>query len=343
MSEKIKIVFFGTPEFALKPLEALFNNFEIVAVVTNPDESVGRKQVLTPTPVKVLAKKFNIPVFQFKKLALNEWKSKIPKADLYVVVAYGKIIPKNIIEIPRFGSLNIHPSLLPCWRGPSPIQYAILNGDAQTGVTIMLMDEKMDHGPVLASRVSGISNFQNLPPRQIPGLRPLEAKQLASHPISKITTPELSEILSKMGAELIVETIPKWVSREIKPVLQDESKATYSKILKKEDGRINWSKSAAYIERQVRAFAPWPGSFTFWQRGEKEIKLELLETDVVKISDFPDNTLSGAVLVREKRLFIKTGQGDLEILRLQPEGKKDMVAKEFINGYGDINGAFLNS
>ena len=318
---QVKIVFWGTPDFAVKPLEVLIENFNVLAVITNPDEPVGRKAILTPPPIKVLARKYKIPVFQPNKLAIENCKLEIPSADIYVVAAYGKIISKEILEIPKYGALNIHPSLLPKWRGASPIQYAILNGDEETGVTIMLMDEKMDHGPIFAWRELEIRNPKS--------------------EIRKYTTPELSEILSKMGAELIIETVPKWINGEIKPVTQDEDKATYSKILKKEDGRIDWSKSAEEVERQVRAFTPWPGSFTYWKRSEKEVRLELLEADIVKSADFPDNIALRGILIKDKRLFIKTGEGYLEILRIQPEGKKEMTAKEFINGYKDIDGATL--
>ena len=294
-----------------------------MAVVTNPDEPVGRKSVVTPPPVKVLAIKHDISVLQPQKFdsAFTVGISDL-KPDLFVVAAYGKIIPKEIIEMPKYGALNIHPSLLPRWRGASPVQYSILNGDTETGVTVMLMDEKMDHGPIVTNSKFEIRN-------------------------SKLTTPELSEILSKMGMELIIETIPKWINGKIKPIPQDETKATYSKILKKEDGRINWSKPAASIERQVRALAPWPGSFTYWKRGEKMVQLKVLEADLrdTEKSDFPLEVglqqVDGTVIVKNNRLFVKTGSEYLEILKIQPEGKREMTAKEFINGYGDIDGAIL--
>ena len=180
----------------------------------------------------------------------------------------------------------------------------------------------MDHGPIVTNSKFEIRN-------------------------SKLTTPELSEILSKMGMELIIETIPKWINGKIKPIPQDETKATYSKILKKEDGRINWSKPAASIERQVRALAPWPGSFTYWKRGEKMVQLKVLEADLrdTEKSDFPLEVglqqVDGTVIVKNNRLFVKTGSEYLEILKIQPEGKREMTAKEFINGYGDIDGAIL--
>lgn len=319
MNKFPRIIFFGTPEFAVKPLAALVKNFNVAAVVANPDEPSGRRGTITPMPVKALATKSGISVLQPEKLDsgfMLQVSGLTP--DLFVVAAYGKIIPKEILEIPKFGSLNIHPSLLPRWRGASPVQYAILNGDAETGVTIMLMDEKMDHGPILTNSEFRMQN-------------------------AKLTAPELSEILSKMGAELIVETIPGLVSGGIKPIPQDEAEATYSKILKKEDGKVDWLKTAEELDRQIRAFVPWPGSFTFWQRRGKEVKLGLFGADIVKNLNFSDNIVPGAVLIKDKHLLIKTGKEYLEVLKIQPEGKSIMAAREFINGYGDIDGVILVS
>lgn len=312
----IKVLFWGTPEFAVRPLETLAENFNVVAVVSNPNEPIGRKRVLTSPPIKAAAEKHGISVLQPEKLDAGfKFQISSLNPDLFVVAAYGKIIPKEILDIPRFGSLNIHPSLLPRWRGASPIQYVILNGNAETGVTVMLMDEKMDHGPIITNAKYKIQN-------------------------AKLTTPELAEILSNVGAELIVETIPKWIKGETQPVLQDESKATYCKILKKEDGKIDWSKSAMDIERQIRAFTPWPGSFTFWKRSEKEVRLEMVKAD---IAEKLRNLKPGVIFIEENGLFIATGNGILEILEIQPEGKKEMNVKDFINGYRDIDGTILKS
>lgn len=207
------------------------------------------------------------------------------KPDLVVVASYGKIIPKKILEIPKYGSLNIHPSLLPKYRGPSPIQTTILNGDKKTGVTIILMDEKIDHGEIISS-----------------------SKLLIS---KKITYQELSKELAQLGVKLLIETIPKWISGEIKQKPQDESKATYTKILKREDGKIDWSKPAQEIERQIRAFNPWPGTFTFIKHKDKTLRIKVLEANV-----------------KDNKLIIK---------RLQPEGKKAMTFEEFKRGYHGFN------
>ena len=227
MTQSLNIIFIGTPKFGSIVLEGLIkNDYEHVLVITAPDKPVGRKQILTPPPVKISAQKYNILVFQPEILTNSLDAKRTPrrvalqitnyKPDLIICAAYGQIIPKEILEIPKFGCLNIHPSLLPKYRGPSPIQTAILNGDEETGATIILMDEKLDHGKIISS-----SKYQVA---------------------SNIYYKELEKELAKLSIKLLIETIPKWVNGEIKPKPQDESKATYTKIIKKEDGKIDWSK-----------------------------------------------------------------------------------------------------
>ncbi len=215
----MKFVFFGTPEFAAVILEKLIAaDYIPAAIVCNPNEPVGRKKILTPPPVKRLIEnnKLSIEIFQpatkSELLAISD-KLLAIKPNLMVIAAYGKIIPKEILNIPHRGTLNIHPSLLPKYRGASPIQYAILNGDKEIGITIMGVDEKMDHGPILAN-----------------------SKLL----IDSDTYESLSQRMAKLGAELLIKTIPDYISGKIKPIKQDHSKATYTKIIKKEDGKINW-------------------------------------------------------------------------------------------------------
>jgi len=203
------------------------------------------------------------------------------EVDLTVVACYGKILPKEMLKIPKHGALNVHPSLLPKYRGPAPVPTTILNGEEETGVTIILMDEQADHGPVLAAR-----EFSN-------GL-------------GKPTTPELSKILWELGGDLLVETIPKWIAGEITPQEQDHSKATYTKKLAREDGRIDWNRPVEYIERQVRAFTPWPGAFTFW----KGKRVKILEAHIE--------------------------QGKLVIDELQLEGKKSATFHDFLLGHPDF-------
>jgi len=313
---KMRIVFWGTSEFALPSLDALLKEsfstssktnflYRVVAVVTNPDEPAGRKQILTPPPVKVLAKKHKIPVYQPENLKLENWQQELPEADLYIVAAYGKIIPKDILDKPSYGALNIHPSLLPRWRGPSPIQYTILNGDSETGVTIIKMDEMMDHGPIVAQQ-----------------------RLTISQPVYK----ELKEQLAKLGAKLLLETLPKWLKGEITPTPQDDSQATYSKILKKDDGRINWQKSAEEIERLIRAFNPWPGTWTMLPTKKKILRLIIEEAEIVKV----ENPLAppGYLFYSDNYpLLIKTGYGSLLIKKLTLEGRKKMSGEDFRRGY----------
>lgn len=334
MKNKAEIIFWGTPEFAVGALEALIlNKFNVVAVVTNPDEPVGRKQILTSPPVKILAKKHKIPVFQPENLKDENFKKELPEAELYIVAAYGKIIPKNILEMPEYGALNIHPSLLPRWRGPSPIQYTILNGDEKAGVTLMKMDERMDHGPILAVKLLK-SDFNSS--------------------LLKSDFRTLHDKLTKLGAELLIEALPKYLNGEITPMSQDDAKATYSKILKKDDGRIDWSRKAVELERMVRALNPWPGTWTIWPTGDKIYRIRIEEADFTDEEpalgspgyvwqDNKPRTLSEQEKVDAKRssekvrgknpLFVKTGGGSLIIKSLTLAGKKPLSAESFIKGY----------
>ena len=306
MENKAKMICFGTPEFAVPTLKALHQEgYNIVLVVTQPDKPVGRKGILTPSPVKVLTKELGLEVCQrFDNLKL---KTKSLKPDLGVVVAYGEIIPKDILDLFPLGILNIHPSLLPKYRGPSPIQATILNGDKETGVSIIKLDEKMDHGAKLKT--------QNL----------------------KLKTDDiyvsLSQRLAMAGAQLLIDILPDYLVGKIKPVPQDDARATFTKIITKEDGRINWQKSAEEIERQIRAYAPWPGCFSEFVVNGKKINVKIIEA----IHELPlqdDNqTNIGQFSIQNGQLFVQCGHGALLIEKIQPEGKKEMTAKEFINGY----------
>lgn len=309
------ILFFGTPEFALPALGALIGEkYHIVGVITNPDEPVGRKKILTPPPVKVLAQKHPIPVFQPEKLKRELWDHEIPAADLFIVAAYGKIIPKSILEIPKYGTLNIHPSLLPRWRGASPIQSAIFAGNADTGVTIMQIDELMDHGPIVAQQIMHIGD-------------------------QKIAHQELHDELAQKGAELLLKTIPQWVDRTITPIPQDHTKATYCAMLKKDDGRIDWNKSAAEIERMIRAYNPWPSTWTTWFDNDHALRIRIEEANAL-----PDESSVGSpgiVWKKEKALLVQTGKGSIIIKRATLEGKKSLIGADLLRGYPQLVGAIL--
>lgn len=321
----MKFVFFGTPEFAAIVLEKLIAaGYVPAAVVCNSDELIGRKQVLTSPPTKVLAEKFNIRVFQPEKLRDNlEFTEQLKnlKPDLAIVAAYGKILPKEILDIPVHGFLNIHTSLLPAYRGASPIQYAILNGERKTGVTIMKVDEEMDHGPIISNIKIQILNDD--------------------------TFESLSQKLATLGAEFLIKIIPDYISGKLKPITQDHSKATYTKIIKKEDGKINWLKSAGEIERMTRAFYPWPAAWTLWNgkvfhpagghpQGEKILKI--IKAEVLKNDS---NYKIGEVFLDDGNLMIQCGNSALAIKKLQLEGGKILSAKEFLNGHKDFVSSVL--
>ena len=284
----IKFVFFGTPEFATIILEKLIKSgLKPRAVFRDPKESVS-----------ILIEKLNSL-----------------KPDLAVIAAYGKILPKEVLAIPRHGFINVHPSLLPKYRGASPIQYAILNGDKETGVTIMKIDEKMDHGPILATSKFQITN-------------------------SKITYPELSKKLAELGAELLIKTILDYISEKIKPVKQNHLKATYTKIIKKEDGKINWSKSAEEIERMTRGYYPWPSAYAKLKIKSEKFKIvKIIEVEICCKEN--NHTVGEVFLTENNRLSIKCGAGDLIIKKLQLEGGKFLLAKDFLNGHRDIIGSIL--
>lgn len=347
--KKVRILFWGTPEFAIPVLRALLDaEYQVVGVVTTPDRPAGRKQSLTSPPVKVFAAKHSIPVFQPETLKPAGYALNLPEADLFVVAAYGKIIPKAIIEKPRLGALNIHPSLLPRWRGPSPIQFTILSGDAETGVTIIEMDELMDHGHIVANskfsrRIVGIptslsekingASGQILPIRNANRGSPIPQSGIGT--ISKMTYPELHDELAKAGAKLLIEILPKWIRGEIVPVPQDHSRATFCKILAKNDGRIDWDKKAIEIERQIRAFTPWPGSWTEWPRKDR---VERIRIDAAHALDYEiRDGDAGYVSEMEKHpLLVKTGKGSLAVTFLTIEGGKTLAADSFVKGYSDI-------
>ena len=314
----MKYIFFGTSEFGVIVLEKLVQaGYKPVLVVTTPDRPAGRSLKLTPPPVKVAAQKNSLEVVQpTKPVELS-----LPKfePDLFVVASYGEILPKEVLDIPKKGTLNVHPSLLPKYRGPSPAHTAILNGDKSTGVTIMLLDEKMDHGPILAQQ---------------------------EYPISNETFPLLRDKLAELGADLLIKTIPEWVASSIKAVAQDDSKATYTKIFAKEDGKIDWNRSAEEIERQIRAFTPWPGTFTYLKSQIlKIVKASVLSQNLVSLSFGKlreTKFVPGAVfLTPEGKLGIQSGEDALVVEELQLEGKKPMSSKEFLLGHKAIIGSKL--
>ncbi len=315
-------VFFGTPEFAIIILKTLIEAGLMPAlVVTAPDKPQGRGNMLTPPPVKTLAEDYGISFAQPATLKNNDdLVSTITKIhpDLFVVAAYGKIIPKILLDIPRKGAINVHPSLLPRYRGPSPIQAAILNGDEVTGVSIMLLDEEMDHGPILAVQELGISKFY---------------------------ATELQDQLAHLGAQLLIETIPKWLSSdEIAPQPQDHAKATYTKMITKEDGRIDWHRSAEAIERMIRAYTPWPSAWTTLKQGGKNLRVKILNVSLEGATSDSEERRSdpkpGTIIKQNSDLLVACGEGVLLVERLQAEGGKPMSGAVFLNGLRDASVIF---
>jgi methionyl-tRNA formyltransferase len=313
MTSNYKIIFFGTSEFAREILRGLLSaGYEIQALVTQPDKMIGRHQILTPPPTKEVAQEYKIPILQPEKIknnseSINQIKELSP--DLIITAAYGQIIPKKILTLPKFGAINIHASLLPKFRGASPIQAAILAAEEEVGVTIMLMDEELDHGPIIGNSKFKIQN-------------------------SKFTAEELSNELAKIGIKLLIEILPEWLAGAIKPAEQNHSQATYTRILTRENGRIDWSKSAEEIERQIRAFTPWPGTWTTWEgKIFKIFEAEILETK--------NSYKFGEVFKYNNFLAVKCEKNALIIKKLQLEGKKEMSQEEFLNGYPKIISSIL--
>ncbi|GIK38812.1 MAG: methionyl-tRNA formyltransferase [Chloroflexota bacterium] len=315
----------GTPDFAVPALSALITppppplqgggvreGYEVVAVVTQPDRPSGRGKQLIPSPVKRLAQSAGLKVLQPETLkdeaAVAELAALEP--DLMVVAAFGQILRQNVLTLPLYGCINIHASLLPRWRGAAPVAAAIRAGDAETGVTLMLMDTGLDTGPMLARRSVPIT------PQHTAGT----------------LTAELAEV----GAALLLETLPAWFAGEIEPQPQDNSQATLAPRLKKEQGVIHWTQSAVEIERQVRAFDPWPGTFTEGPRGPFKIL-------VVEVAEMigPSQAGPGTVFKYQGRVYVSTGQGVVRLVIVQPAGKKEMTAEAMLNGQPELLGARL--
>lgn len=309
-----RIVFFGSPEFAVPSLRALVSaGLAPVAVVTQPAKPVGRHAAPRPSEIAVAANELNLPLVEpvsIKKPEFAEW-LKAQKPDVAVLVAYGKILPESVLKIPRLGFINVHPSLLPKHRGASPITGAILAGDKETGVTIMQLDAEMDHGPILTQETTPI------PPGTTMG--------------------HLSTTLAEQGAVLLVKTLRDYLAGTSKPTPQDHTQATFTKILSRADGELDWHKSVQEIDCMIRAFDPWPGTFTCL--GNKRLKVLAAAPANDSGTHARGNKVPGAVEVQGDRLFIRARDGMLEITRVQLEGKKVQSAAEFIRGQRDLRGA----
>jgi len=306
----MRIVFFGTSNVALPVLEILYQHHDIAAVVTSPDAATGRKQTLSESPVSVLAKEMELPLLKPQEVKGNtEFAKQLEsyKADIFVVVSYGKILPAGVINLPPHKTLNVHFSLLPKYRGASPIQGALLNGDEQTGTSIFVLDEKMDTGPIVAQKTFPIDPDDNF-----------------------IT---LSQKLANFSAKLLLDVLPKYASGEITPLPQDGSLATYTKIIGKQDGQVFWQGSADRVYNQFRAFYPWPGIWTEWNG--KKLKILDCEPTGQALSALEPGTV-------EKDGSVCCGKSSaLRLKIVQLEGKNQVGIKDFLNGYPQFAGSRL--
>jgi methionyl-tRNA formyltransferase len=319
-------MYMGTPYFAVPALNALVlgsapgvvlpEGYEIVAVVTRPDKPAGRGREIAFSPVKQAALAHGLAVWQpgsFKKPE-NSAALATYHADLAIVAAFGQILPQIVLDQPRYGTLNIHASLLPKYRGPDPIAEAILQGDSETGVSIMLLDAGVDTGPVLLRRSI-----------------PLHEDD---------TTGSLTLKLAELGAQALLEALPLWVASKIAPIPQDEQQASHTRMLSKENGRICWNFSAAVLARQVRAYMPWPGSYTYW-RGKL---LKIVTAHPISVEPAVSGA-PGTVSIREEAghqvLAVTTRSGLLIVNHLQLAGKRAIGVEEFLRGYSQIVGEVL--
>jgi methionyl-tRNA formyltransferase len=299
-----RIVFMGSPDFAVPALESLANHFSVVGIVTQPDRPAGRGRKLTPPPIKTSALDLGIPTIQPQRLRndqaaqqqIQEW-----EPNVIVVAAYGQILKTNILQAAPFGCVNIHASLLPRWRGVSPIQAAIINGDRETGVTIMKMDEGIDTGDILKQ----------------------ESIPIGPHD----TGGTIFDKLSHLGASLIVETLPAYLSGNISPIPQGESPTPYAPMLSRSDGELDFNQSAKKLALQVRAYNPWPGTYMFWRKS----RLKIYKAQAISIQ----SPGSGIACLYQKYPAVGTTQGVLQLVDLQPAGKKRMFGDQFLRGVQD--------
>lgn len=295
----------GSPEFALPTLQALDDHYIVVGVVTQPDRPAGRGRTLSPPPVKALAAELGLPVIQPNSLRETEALEQLHnwEPDLIVVAAFGQILRMEVLDLPPFGSINVHASLLPRWRGAAPIQAAILHGDTETGVTIMKMDPGVDTGPILSQRAIPISR--------------------------EATSGTLSPLLAQLGAELLVESLPAYLSGELYPVPQGGD-ATYAPMIKKADGELDFTQPGEDLERKVRAFNPWPGAFLSWRGGRLKVhRARFLRRDLPgELGSQKPGDLTSA----EAYPAIVTSDGLLILEEVQPAGKKSMPGEVFLRG-----------
>ena len=300
----MRVIFFGTSAFAAHILSTIAadESLQLAAVITQPDKPTGRKQVIQESPVSAEASKYPIPILKPASLKTPEVIKQIQslEPDLFIVVAYGQIIPQAVLDLAPHKAINIHGSLLPKYRGASPIHASLLNGDGKTGITLMLMDHLMDHGPIIAQKEISIDPDE--------------------------TFPVLEQRLCVLAQEMIIPTTTAYLEHDLQPLPQKHEEATYTKIITKEDGRIDWNRHAQDIYNQYRAYIQWPGIFTTWDNK----KLKITECAYTGLhTDFPPGTVFNV----NERVYVACGTDALELLSVQLEGKKETKIQDFLNGY----------
>ncbi|SDB97970.1 methionyl-tRNA formyltransferase [Melghirimyces thermohalophilus] len=303
MAAQARIVFMGTPDFAVPSLKTLVEEgYEVLSVVTQPDRPRGRKRVMTPPPVKEVAQELGIPVFQPEKLRKPENVQQVVdlNPDLIVTAAYGQILPREVLEVPRYGCINVHASLLPKYRGGAPIHHALIRGEKKTGVTIMYMVEALDAGDMLAQQAI-----------------PIERDDDVS---------SLHDKLARVGAELLAKTVPPLLKGEIEATPQEEDQVTFAPNIRREDERIDWNRHPEELFNQVRGLSPWPVAYTQW----KGKPLKIWRAEPVSLAE---PAAPGTVVqVSEDGVVVAAKGGGLRLLELQPAGKKRMTAEQFARG-----------
>ena len=300
MAEDVKIIFMGTPDFSVPVLEGLIENYNVVAVVTQPDATVGRTGKITESPVKKIALEHNIDILQPTKIR-NEYQMVLDyEPDIIITCAYGQIIPKEIIDYPKYKCINVHASLLPKYRGGAPIHHAIINGEDKTGITVMHMDYGMDDGDILTTREVTIEYTD--------------------------TAESLFNKLRIIGRELLLETLPSILDNSIKPIKQNEAEVTFAYNIKPEDEAINFNKTTREVYNQIRGLNSWPGGYVIFN--DKRLKVWAGEE-----STYSGKEEVGAIVSIDNGLGIKTKTGKIILTEIQPEGKKRMNSIDFINGY----------
>jgi methionyl-tRNA formyltransferase len=311
----VRAIFFGSPAFAVPSLDALASAADVVGVVCQPDKPAGRGLVMKAPPVKERATELGLPVVQPTKLRTGEFAEwvRAQNAEVAVVVAYGRILPKAVLEGPRLGCINVHASLLPKYRGAAPITWAIVHGEKETGVTLMQLDEGMDTGPTFARVATPIGPDE--------------------------TAGELSERLARVGAEALLAHLPAYLAGNVTLVPQDHASATVAPMLGKDDGRMDWSKPAARVHDHVRGMSPWPGAFTRARGRTVKVHATRALGPVEHVGSPPS---PGQVVVADKsRVLVACGEGCVELASVQPEGKRAMAGAEWAMGRGVTEGEIL--